>query len=67
MDTALSQKAVVAAENAYGASVHKSLKDAVELVQTDVSYLERCVTVMGIQETERLKSGLTLLAKRFDS
>lgn len=56
-------EAVAIAENAYGTGVHKSLKNAVALVQADASYLGRCTTTMGITETERLKNGLKLLSQ----
>jgi len=54
-------EAVEIAENAYGASVIRSLKNAVALVQSDVAYLERCVSIMAITERERLRDGLRLL------
>jgi hypothetical protein len=54
-------EAVATAENAYGSSVNKSLINAVALVQSDASYLERCIATMAITETVRLKAGLNLL------
>ena len=57
-------EAVMIAENAYGTSVLKSLKNAVALVQSDASYLERCITTMAITDKERLKDGLRLLEGR---
>jgi hypothetical protein len=60
---AIPPEAAAVAENAYGTTVHKSLKNAVALIQSDPSYLERCITTMGITETERLESGLKLLSQ----
>jgi hypothetical protein len=54
-------EAVSVAENAYGTSVNKCLKNAVALVQSDASYLDRCIATMAITDTERLKNGLKLL------
>jgi hypothetical protein len=60
---AIPLEALAVATNAYGTTVHKSLKSAVALLQSDASYLERCITTMGITETERLESGLKLLSQ----
>lgn len=56
------QEAFAVAENAYGVSVNKSLKKAVELVLTDHSYLERCITIMAITDKELLVNGLNMIA-----
>ncbi len=54
-------EAVEIAENAYGASVIRSCKNAIELVQSDAPYLDRCVSIMAITDRERLRDGLRLL------
>jgi len=56
------QEAFVIAENAYGTSVNKSLKKAVELVQSDHSYLEQCIAIMAITDIEPLLNGLNMVA-----
>jgi len=57
------QEAVTAAENAYGTAVLRSLRNAVQMVQSDEFYLDRCISTMKITEAERLKSGLKLLSE----
>lgn len=57
------REALAVAEKAYGTSVHKNLKCAVELVQSDAPYLRRCIVTMGITETGRMKGGLELLSQ----
>jgi hypothetical protein len=54
-------EAITVAENAYGISVLKSLRNAVAMVQSDDSYLDQCIATMAITDTERLKNGLKLL------
>ena len=56
------QEAFAIAENAYGVSVDNSLKKAVELVLSDHSYLERCIIIMAITDTELLVNGLNMIA-----
>jgi len=55
--------AITLAENAYGISVLKSLRNAVAMVQSDDSYLDGCIATMAITDTERLKNGLKLLER----
>jgi Nucleotidyl transferase AbiEii toxin, Type IV TA system len=45
-------KALAIAENAYGACIIKNLKNAVALVQSDVSYLDRCIDLMAVTDSE---------------
>jgi hypothetical protein len=54
-------EAITLAENAYGISVLKSLRNAVAMVQSDDSYLDGCIATMAIKDTERLKNGLKFL------
>lgn len=49
-------------ERAYGTAVRKSLKSAVEMLLAEDAYLERCIAVMNITETGRLKNSLKLIA-----
>jgi hypothetical protein len=55
-------EAVTASENAYGSCIRKSLLNAISLIRSDAPYLDRCVTTMGISDTERLHAGLSVLS-----
>lgn len=58
-------EALAIAEKAYGPVVQKCLKNAVELVQSDVSYLERCFATMCITDLEKFHAGLKMLSQSF--
>lgn len=61
---AIPVEAFAAAENAYGSSILKSLLNAITLLRTDTSYLERCLAAMDISDRERLHDGLLILSKQ---
>lgn len=59
----ISQEAFEIAESAYGKVVRKNLINAVSLLQSDDIYRRRCIEAMDINDKERLKAGLEMVAQ----
>jgi hypothetical protein len=56
--------AYTTAEFAYGNCIYTSLQNALTLLLSDESYLERCITTMDIDDVPRLKTSLKMIDVR---
>lgn len=59
----ISQEAFEIAESAYGKVVRKNLINAAGLLKSDDIYRKRCIEAMDINDKERLKAGLEMIAQ----